>query len=55
LHFAGSLVGLALGFQVLSAKNLPGGFFHRSLGLLGRTSDSIFVHRRFLVIYLLDV
>jgi hypothetical protein len=44
LHFAGSLVGLSLGFQLLIAKNLPGGFFHRSLGLFGRAFDSIFVH-----------
>src|SRR5579863_899089 len=55
LHFAGSLVGLAIGFQLLIAKNPPGGLFHRSLGLLCRASDSIFVHCHILVIYLFGV
>jgi hypothetical protein len=48
LHLAGSLVGLAIGFQLLVAENLPGGFFDGSLGLLGRAFDSIFIHCRFL-------
>jgi len=34
LHLASSLVGLALSFQLLVAEDLPGGFFHGSLGLL---------------------
>jgi len=55
LHFAGSLVGLAIGFQLLIAKNLPGGLFHRSLGLLRRAVDSIFIHCRILVVYLFGV
>src|ERR1700733_12914293 len=48
LHLAGSLVGLAFGFQLLVAENLPGSFFHGSLGLLGRAFDAIFIHCRFL-------
>jgi hypothetical protein len=43
LHFAGSLVGLASSFQLLVAEDLPCGLFHRSLGLLCRAFDSIFV------------
>src|ERR1700727_3038912 len=47
LHFAGSLVGLAFGFQLLVAEDLPGGFFHGSLGLLGRAFYAIFILFRF--------
>ena len=55
LHFDRGLVGLAFSFQLVVAERLSGGFFHRALGLLCRTFDSIFVHCRILVIYLLDV
>src|ERR1700692_3641812 len=48
LHLAGSLVGLAFGFQLLVAEDLSGDFFHGSLGLLGRALDAIFIHCRFL-------
>jgi len=44
LHLASNLVGLALSFQLLVAQDLPGGFFHGSLGLLCGTFDSILIH-----------
>src|ERR1700726_3791177 len=55
LHLAGSLVGLAFSFQLLVAEDLPCGFFHRSFGLLCRTSNSILIHCHILFIYLLGV
>jgi hypothetical protein len=55
LHLACGLVRLAFGFQLLVAEDLPRGFFHRSFGLLCRTFNSIFVHCRILVIYLLGI
>jgi hypothetical protein len=44
LNLARNLVGLAFSVQLLVAKDLPGGFFHGTLGLLGRTLDPIFIH-----------
>ena len=55
LHFAGSLVGYAIGFQLFIAKDLPDGFFHHSLGVFCRPFDSIFVHCRILDVYLFGV
>ena len=48
LQFAGSRVDLAFRFQLLVAEDLPRGFFYRSLGLLRRTFNAIFVHCRLL-------
>src|ERR1700692_1022546 len=47
LHLAGSLVGLAFGFQLLVAENLSGDFFDGSLGLLAPAFDAIFIHLLF--------
>ena len=55
LHFAGRLVGLAFSFQFIVAEDLPCGLFHRSLDLLCRAFDSIFVHCRILDVYLFGV
>jgi hypothetical protein len=44
LKLARNLVGLAFSFQLLVAENLPGSFFHSTLGLLCRTFDPIFIH-----------
>jgi hypothetical protein len=51
LQLACSLVGLAFSFQFLVAKYLPGCFFYGSLGLFGRTFDSILVNCRKLTFY----
>ena len=48
LNLARNLVGLPFSFQLLVAENLPGGFFHGTLGLLCRTFDPIFVYCRIL-------
>jgi hypothetical protein len=48
LSLARNLVGLAFSFQLLVAENLPGGFFHGTLSLHGRTFDPIFIHCRIL-------
>jgi hypothetical protein len=48
LQFAGSLFGLAFSFELFVAEDLTGGFFHRTLGLLCGTFDSIFIHCRIL-------
>jgi len=48
LQLAYGLVGLACRFQPLVAEDLPGDFFHRSLGLLCRAFDSISIHCRIL-------
>src|SRR5258708_20823733 len=45
LHLAGGLVGLALGFQLGIAGHLTSFFLDGALGLLGRTRNTILVHR----------
>jgi hypothetical protein len=48
LNLARNLVGLAVSFQLLVAEDLPGGFFHGTIGPLCGTFDPIFIRCRIL-------
>ena len=44
LHFAGGLVGLAFGLELLITRHFAGRFLHSAFGLLSCALDSILIH-----------